>query len=260
LKPTSKRVPGFFYSANEKTFHIVVRIKDSPGALSYLLEILRPEANIISSLSYSLVDGGAIWSGFVNTLSKTTTERDLRKIIQSSPLVEECEVNGSEAGLLVDSFHSGIEYGPDRLGIIIPLAGISRMFNRLVTVFGSGGETILFEEGSALGQSTGQYINSLLGKGSFDRRIKALVAIYRSIGWGIPTLETEKPDRSYTIKFVDCFECLSHESVRSECGFLRGHIYSTFLALSDKGFSCKEIECRLRGDEVCTFRLERVET
>lgn len=257
MKPTRKKVLGFRYAPNESTFHIVARIKDVPGALNSVLEILRERVDIIGSISYGLGDESAIWSGFVRALSKGETESELKKNIGKSPAVIESLVVSSNHGLLTDSFHSGIEYGPGRSGVIMPFAGVSRMFDRLVNVFGSGGQTILFEEGSALGTSSGQYINSLLGPKRLDWKVAALVAMYRTIGWGTTSLEIIKPRSSYVVRFSDCFECVDGTKPREECGFLRGHLVGTLTRLSGVDFKGEETKCRLRGDPLCEFRLTR---
>jgi predicted hydrocarbon binding protein len=257
MKPTRKRSLGFYFFDTAKAFHIVIRLKDVPGALSSALELLCNCVDIVASTSYSMEDGEAIWSGFVKSLSNTETEVRLQKLVQSSPMVLECEVKGSDNGLLIDSFHSGIEVAPERPGVVLPKIGVSRMFNRLAEVFGSGGETILFEEGTALGQSSGQYLNATLAHNSLDWRIKALLGMYRTYGWGSASLEVENPGSRFRIGFSDCFECAEMGKERKECGFLGGHLSSTVSALSGKEFRHEETKCRLRGDPLCEFLLFR---
>jgi predicted hydrocarbon binding protein len=235
----------------------VVRIKDIPGALNSVLEILRDRVDIIGSISYGLGDGSAVWSGFVRALSKADTEPKLKNIVKKSPMVIESIITGSDRGLLADSYHSGIEYGPSRAGVIMPFVGIARIFNHLTNIFGTGGETILFQEGSALGKASGQYINDLLGPGRLDWKVGALAAMYRTIGWGITTLKVDRPRFAYSVLVRDCFECVEGSESRKACWFLRGHLVSTLSTLSGAEFDGTETKCRLRGDPYCEFCLTR---
>ena len=157
MKPIKKQALGLYFSPRVKSFHVVVRIKDVPGALSSVLELLRGHVNLVNSISYSLEHNGAIWSGFGRSLSKNETEGRLKKLVERLPVVLECEVKGSDHGLLIDSFHSGLEVAPHRSAVVFPSAGITGIYDHLARILGSGGETLMFEEGSALGKSSGRY-------------------------------------------------------------------------------------------------------
>ena len=255
LESTRKRVLAFHFSPNAKTFHIVVKMKDVPGATSNVLGMLSQRVDLIGSTSYSLDDGSAIWSGFVRSLRHGETAKSLEGVLASSPVVREYLVAASDKGLLVDSYHSGVETGPGRPAALMPLAGFTHMFERLVRDFGSGGETILFEEGSALGKSSGEYLKSHMGAGSLDWKTRALVSMFRSIGYGSPTLKVLEGERKYSIVFRDCFECSSAPGKRKECGFFRGQLAATISTLAGEQFTSQEVKCRLRGDPYCEFRV-----
>jgi len=251
---------GVYFSPRVKTFHIVVRLKDVPGALSSVLEILRDHVDLVNSISYSLEDDGAIWSGFGKSLSKTETEGNLEKLVKRSPMVLECEVKGSDRGLLIDTFHSGIEVAPERPAVVFPLVGVSRIYDHLARILGSGGETILFEEGSALGKSSGQYLNKMLGEGSLDWKVKALLGTYSVIGWGSASLEVEKPGAQFRVKIQDCMECAGMGKERRECNLVRGTLTNAVSTLSGSKFKSEETKCRFRGDPFCEFLLTGQET
>ena len=259
MENTKKKIPGFLFSRNSKMFHVVVRLKDKPGALSGVLQSLRASVDIICSVSYVTEDGGAIWSAFVKPLSRAETESKLEKLAMGSAFVEDCQVKGSDHGLMVDTLHSGVEYGPGRPGLIMPLSGVSRMNRALVEEFGSGGETVLYEEGRALGRASGDYLNSLLGRANPMWKVEAHAGLYRSLGWGIPSLQTERPGFTYVFRFNDCFECFEPDKVRKGCVFLRGHVAGTLSSLFGSEFQGEERKCRLRGGSVCEFRMTRVE-
>ena len=236
-RATIKQLPlGFYFDVGMRSFHIVTRIKNVPGALHDVLGRLHANVDFVNSTSYSLGDGSAIWSGFGKSLSEGETEGRLKELIEWSPFVLECEVKASDHGLLIDTFHSGLEVAPERLGIIIPIAGVAQIFDRLAQTYGSAGKAILFQEGSALGKESGQYLSARLGHGDLDWKVKALLAVYRAYGWGSPTLEVEESGDRSTVTVRDCFECAEMGKVRKGCDFLRGHLASGISTLNGKEF------------------------
>lgn len=259
MKPTRKQSLGLYFSPTEKTFHVVVKLKNVPGALSSVLAPLRNHVDLVNSISYSLNDGSAIWSGFGKSLSKTETEEKLKKLVERSPKVLECEVKGSDNGLLIDSFHSGIEVAPNRPAVVFPLVGLSRIYDHLARILGTGGETIMFEEGSALGKSSGQYLNAMLGHGNLDWKLKALLGTYAIIGWGTGSLEVEEPSARFRVSVRDCMECAGKGKDRRGCNLLRGCLTTAVSTLAGKEFKCEEPKCRFRGDSFCEFLLFRNE-
>jgi len=243
-----------------KGFHIVVRLKDVPGALHSALGELSECVDIVNSVSYGLEDGTAIWSGFVKSLSTSETDGSLKKRIELSPSVLECEVKESDHGLLIDSFHSGFDIGHDIPGIVFSVAGFARVCDRLAQLLGSGGQTILFQEGLAFGKSTGQYLNARLGQGDLEWKVKALVGMNRAHGWGTASLEVVEPGARFRVTTVDDLECAELGKGRKGCDFLRGHLTSAISALSGSEFEGEETKCKLRGDKFCEFLLSRMET
>ncbi|MGD0478303.1 MAG: V4R domain-containing protein [Nitrososphaerales archaeon] len=259
MKETRRQPLGFYFFPGTKGFHIVAKLGDVPGALYGVLGLLHERVDFVNSTSYSLGDGSAIWSGFGKSLLKDETKEKLKELIERSPLVLECEVEQSAYGLLIDSFHSGVDIAPDRPGIVFPAIGIARVYDRLAQTFGSGGEMILFEEGSALGRSTGQYLNARLGHAYLDWKIKALLGMYWVQGWGSASLEVERPNTRFRVTVRDDFECAGGGKDRKGCGFLRGHLTSTISTLSGREFEGEETKCKFRGDSFCEFLLSRKE-
>jgi predicted hydrocarbon binding protein len=250
---------GFYFLPGMKGVHIVVRLKDVPGALGSVLLLLRDHLDILSSTSYGLGDGSAIWSGFGKMLMRDETEGTLKNRVERLSSVLECQVKGSDNGLLVDSFHLGMDVAPGRSGIVLPTEGLARTFGHLADIFGSGGETILFEEGASLGKSTGEYLNKRLGHGSLDWKVKALLGMYRVQGWGSASLKVEKPLTWYRVRFKDDFECSRGRKDGKGCGFVRGHLTGVVTTLSGSEFKGEEIKCRFRGDPFCEFLLSKQE-
>ena len=250
---------GFYFSPDVKAFHMVVKMKDVPGALSIVLSMLPDVVDLVDSVSYTLEDGTAIWSGFGKALSPKETEASLKKLLEREPLVLDCQVKQSEKGVVVDSFHAGLEVAPDRPAMVLPTAGFSRICDHLARILGTGGETILFEEGSALGKLTGRFLNEKLAQGKLDARLMAALGMYRASGWGSLDIEVERPGARFRVTASDCPECVQAGRDRDECGFLRGHLVSLVSMLANEEFRSEETKCRLRGDSTCEFILTRQE-
>lgn len=259
MKPIRKEALGLYFSPRVKSFHIVVRLKDVPGSLSSVLELLRDHVNLVGSVSYSVEDDGAIWSGFGKSLSKSETEGKLEKLLEHLPLVLECEVKGSDHGLLIDTFHSGLEVAPDRPAVVLPQVGVSRIYDHMARILGSGGETLMFEEGSALGKSSGQYLNAKLGHDRLDWKVEALLGTYRVIGWGLASLKVEEPRARYRVSIRDCMECAGLGKDRKGCNLVRGCLTGAVSMLSGNEFKCEETKCRFHGDPFCEFLLFKEE-
>lgn len=246
---------GYFFSQDFKAFHILVKMNDVPGALSTVLTLLHDVVDLVEGASYNLDNGLSVWSGFGKSLSDANTPASIKALLEASPMVVECQVKKSSNGLIADSYHDGLEIAPGRLGIVIPLAGFTRICDHLSKLMGTGGETVLFEEGSVLGQLTGRFLNEQLGSGRLDLRVDAALAMYRASGWGSAKMEVEKNGDQYRVSVTDCLECSSSDSNRKECAFLRGHLLRLVSTLASEEFGIEEGKCRLRGDPHCEFVL-----
>ncbi len=255
MKSTRKQSLGLYFSPTERSFHIVVRLKDVPGALSSVLEILRGHVDLVSSVSYSVENEGAIWSGFGKSISSSDTAESLRRKIEGLPMVIESEVKGSDDGLLIDSFHSGLEVAPNRPAVVFPIVGVGSIYDHLARILGTGGETIMFEEGWALGKSSGDYLNSMLGPGRLEWKLRALLGTYGTIGWGAATLRVEKPGEDFAVQIRECMECSGKGKERKGCNLLRGTLTGAFTTLAGKEFKCEETKCRFAGSPFCEFNL-----
>jgi len=255
MKPEQHRTFFYFYDANAETFQIVVRMKDVPGALNTVLERLRDRVNLISSFSYNLDDGTAMWSGFGKSLSSSETKEKLKLALKQSSNVEDVEVTASSKGLLLDSFHVGLT---DMLGvsrIVLSTTALRRMFGDVVQMFGSGGATLLFEEGQSMGKTNGGFVKKLLGPSIVREKSRDLLTVYSSMGWGVPIIREWKPGDLFALKIEGCFECDGKKGNDSGCNFQRGHLAGLLSAFFDVVLECNETKCTTRGDRNCEFEL-----
>lgn len=255
VEKTKKRVLAYHYSPNGRTFHVAARIRDEPGALSKVLEKLRERLDFITDLAFAAKEG-AVFSGFAKPTSDSVTVDSIKASLKSLPVVIESEVSESREGLLVDTLHSGIEVGEDRPFALFPVVALSRTFGEIAALMGSGGETILFNEGMALGRVNTDAFASMLGPETMKKLLPYIAKIYNALGWGDATVGERREDGSFLISIEDCFECSSKGRARQGCSFVRGHLSSSFSAIHGGRYLAEETKCRFRGEKHCEFVLK----
>lgn len=255
MNKEKRRFFAYHYSPRDKTFQITVKIKDVPGSLSGVLDAIREHVNLVASVSYSLGDGMAIWSGFATALSKSETEADLKKLVATSRLVEESEVTANEDGLLVDNFHSGLEIEPGEDFILLPSKGLSHTYDHLTEILGSGGDTILYDEGFNMGKINSHYFINLMGLDLTRQKFTQLAVLYRALGWGRAEIRIDSSGAAFSVRLDDCFECSARRTVRQNCSFVRGHLAGTLSTVFETQLESSETRCRFRGDPFCEFAL-----
>lgn len=253
MKATKRRFFAYCFAPDANLFHVVARMKDVPGALNSVLTLLSSRVNILGSVSYGTLEGMAIWSAFVEALSKNETGPKLVKLLSQSKFVEESVVMRNEEGLLVDSFHSGIEVELGEDFILLPARGVSHTYDELTEVFGSGGDTILFNEGFSLGKINSSYFARLLGLDLARQRISQLIALYGTMGWGNVEFAIGGSGSTFNIRVANCFECSAQRKVRQTCSFVRGHLTGVLNTIFEHEMRGKESKCRFRGDPICEF-------
>jgi predicted hydrocarbon binding protein len=241
----------FYYSADKKLFHAVVRIRDVPGALAGVLTLLTTEVNLLGSTSYSIEEDSAMFSCFAEALRKSETPEDIQGLLAMSPWVLESKVSESKDGLLVDSFHTGVQVGNGEPYIMFPIAGMADIFEKLVKTFGSGGETILYELGRNFGYDRFDLYRPLLGPEP-RTRVDEAAHIFEALGYGASTIALN-PDGSVRMVVDDCFECTPPSETGRSCAFRRGLAAGSFAALLERETQCQETKCRSKGASFCEF-------
>lgn len=253
MERTRRREFPYVYSPGKKLFKIVVKLSDAPGSLGSVLELLSKGVNLLGSVSYTLGDGKAMWSGFGEALGETASADAVSERLKKSKAVMDCEVLESVDGLLVDSFHQGIDTESGEAMMLIPRHGISHMFDQVVRQFGSGGEVLLYRQGTMLGTDAAKWFVKLLGPQMATKMVATLRPILSASGWGVPTRVNESPKGTYTLRIDDCFECSHGDGATKSCSFLRGYLEGSATAVIGTPMTCSESKCRRRGERACEF-------
>ena len=241
----------YYYSSQMKLFHVVARIRDVPGALAGVLTLLTTELNLLGSTSYSIEGDSAIFSCFAEALRKSESPEEVQGLLARSPWVLESNVTESRDGLLVDTFHTGVQVGTGEPYIMFPSAGMSDVFEKLVRTFGSGGETILYELGRNFGHDRFEQYKPLLGPDP-KARVNEAAHIFEAMGYGGSSI-TRNPDGSILMVIEDCFECATPSDIGRTCAFRRGLAAGSFGALLGEEIVCQETKCRSKGAKFCEF-------
>jgi predicted hydrocarbon binding protein len=253
IKNEKQRIFPVHFAPGKKLVHVVVRLSDAPGSLSSILDLLAARVNLVGTTTYANSDGTALFSGFAEALSTGETAEGLRALILMSKAAKEADVVEGNEGLLVDTFHTGFVVG-DEDYVLLRREGMAQMFDRVSKMLGSGGETLLVEEGKAMGQWNASSLAKRIGTERIRANSGALNRLLAAQGLG--EVETrENPGGGFTVTVADCFECSGRRRSRTACSFMRGYLVGFLAEEVGKDFDSVEEKCRLNRGEVCEFNL-----
>jgi predicted hydrocarbon binding protein len=251
MKRRKRVLYPFHYSDRRKLVMVVVRLKNVPGALAGVLSLLTTKVDLIGSTSYSIERETAIFTCMAETLKRSESTDSILGIVKSSPWVTEAEVTESRNGFIVDSFHNGLQLGTGEAYMMVPIAEVSKAFERVVKAFGKGGEETLFVLGKSFGAERFELYRPRLEPNPLER-LEEASRILENLGYGASVVSPRTKD-SFRFTVEDCFECSTPTSSGRECHFRRGMTEGAFSAMLGRETRVSETRCRLRGDSVCEF-------
>ena len=240
----------FYYAEGKSLFHVVAKMSDEPGSLSKVLGLLGGRVNLIGTSTYTLEDGSAMLTAFAEGLKQGESESSLKGLLDGSGFTMSAEVFHGEQGILVDTFHTGVEAHGDEM-MVIRRKALVGMLARICRLLGSGGETLLYEQGKEIGRINTEQTIRIVGMDRTLANISYLRKWLAAIGWGEVHASNEEDGTHFTVK--DCFECSSSDGHRTGCHFFRGYIAGSRVAQHGSEPRVKETKCRLRGDHACEF-------
>ncbi|HUK80042.1 MAG TPA: 4-vinyl reductase [Nitrososphaerales archaeon] len=248
---------SLLYSRGSRVFHISAEIEDVPGSLNSVLELARGQIDLKNTISFSHDKGLASWRAFAEAVDVRTTAETLKLQLQKSPFVKSVEVAEGRDGLVVNKTSSGPSLGPGEPLIVMSVGGMNSVFNQVVKVFGTGGESILYGEGYSLGQANGHYLKGLLGNGHVRQSLDDLGGLYSSFGWGMVEVLYDEHTGVAIGRVHECFECASSDGGETRCNFFLGHFKGVTSTLLGADFTGSETRCKKGGNEFCEFELKR---
>jgi predicted hydrocarbon binding protein len=247
-----KVVFPYHYAPGKQLFQVIARISDKPGSLAALLGTLSAKLNLIGITTYSLPDDTAMVVGFASSMSGKENGDDLKEELMKSKAVIHAEVREGNDGLLVDTFHTGsVVEGQNHL--LLRRDSLTRVFEEIVKIFGSGGDALLYKEGQEMGREDTKGFISVFGSEHIAEDSTYLISILTTEGFGLFEIAPGKGEVLYSMKVSECFECAENRGFRRACNFLRGYLQAAGTASLGMELEVKETKCILRGDEQCEF-------
>ncbi|MDG6960217.1 MAG: hypothetical protein JRN71_05730 [Nitrososphaerota archaeon] len=252
-----KDVIAVLYDPGKTFFHVVVTMKNEPGALADVAKkVSSAGINVLGGFTRaSPQEPTGVWSFFAEPQGEGQDSEKVRRAIESSKYCERVDVNTSRSGLLVDSYHFPIRYNPGERAVMISPATLRLIFDRLISWFGTGGEAIVYEMGRTAGLYGGQRMISLMGMEAYGALRAEMVGIYAAVGWGKVTLVEEGEDRE-VYRVSGSFECAGVESAKPKAQFMRGAIAGFVQARKEGVPKCVETKCEAMGESFCEFVVE----
>jgi predicted hydrocarbon binding protein len=247
-----KVVFPYHYAPGKQLFQVIARIPDKPGSLATLLNQLSAKLNLIGINTYALPDDTAMVVGFASSISGKENADKMKEEIMKSKAVMHAEVREGSNGLLVDTFHTGsLVEGQNHL--LLRRDSLSRVFEEIVKIFGSGGDALLYKEGQEMGREDTKGFMRIFGTERIAENSTYLTSILTAEGFGVFEIGPGKGDALYNMKVSECFECAENRGFRRGCNFLRGYLQAAGASALGLELEVKETKCMLRGDEHCEF-------
>jgi predicted hydrocarbon binding protein len=257
LGTRAKETIGYHYNPKKKVFLVSIEMKSDPSALSNITSILSNSdiTTLGGFISMNPESNIGVW-GFFAEGDANMRGSQLKKLIDGSPFVETSYVIEGSDGLVVDNLHFPLKLNSGEIMVLVRREVFSDMFKRLEEIFGTGGETIVFEEGEASGESDAKRLIEVFGKEAAQQNIPELSYLYFALGWGRPELlKFNAIPFSATIRLYDSFECSGRKSTKPHSYFIRGHMTGLINTLFQKKVNCIETKCAALGDSFCEFSL-----
>jgi len=247
-----RRELPYVFSPDKRLLQIVVSMKDIPRAYATVLQLLADKVNLIETVTYAVGDR-AIFSGFAEALSPADRPDEIRKLVCDCPMVYDCVVAEGSNGVLVDTFHKGLETSSGEPLVMFRRTGLARMFARIAKRSDSEGETVLFNEGLAVGESDGSELLRTWKPGFMEEGFSTLLSLFSAFGWGNATATDRSDLHRVRIRMDDCFECSSGQGGNRSCAFVRGFLIGSARELLGREVTCEESVCRFKGADYCEF-------
>ena len=202
-----KEIISYVYKPRARLFHIVLQLRDVPGALADItVSLAKYKVNILGGFISGIEDPkekdkvDRSVGLFVEAQNREMTAQQIKGLIQDSAYASEITVRESNDGLIVDSLNFPLKLSQGQRAIVMRSEVIASSMNEIRQIFNTGGDVMLYKQGFSAGQNDAEELIRIFGEGSVLNRIEDLVNLYSSLGWGkarIAEVEFEKLPRGY---------------------------------------------------------------
>lgn len=236
---------------------IVVAIKNGAGAITRVNALVASlGVDVRQSTSYSAAeDSLAIYNAFVVLNDPKVSLVQLVEKIEQSPHVVRVQAQEGRDGVIVDGISFPVNW-QGRRTVILSQPATARMFEAIRSTFGSGGEVVLYQQGSSYGSELGAFFVARLGRDYLRHNFDYALGLLAATGWGVPGLVGSRDGfPEATVALESCLECDGVRGEREECSFVRGVLTGVSGAIAGHTVHCEESQCVARGDARCVLEL-----
>lgn len=242
--------------SNRKLVQFSIELANTPGALTEVATILsKHEVNILTGFHDSKQ-----WSFFADVTKIESSVDDIVKEISSLAPVSKVSLGeGLSEGIIVDTLHKQLMWGPFRT-LIVRAEVVGSILQRVKGIFGAdgkAGKAIVYGMGEAAGRAFYKGLARQINTETLKSHLKDVVGLDTAQGWGdfrLTSVDLHEMTASVTV--VNSFECAHLQGASSTshtCDFVRGHLAGLLSEMFGKRMEATETLCVGRGDSNCQF-------
>jgi len=243
--------------SGKRLAQVLVTMKDEVGAVASVNTLIASlGVDIRQSMSYSLAeDSLAIYNTFVVFNDPKVSMVQLVERLKESRFVVKVEALEGRDGVIVDGISFPVNW-QGRRTIILSQPAAARMFEAIRFNLGSGGDVILYQQGSSYGKELAESFVTSLGGDYLRRNFDYALGVLSATGWGVPELiGSREAFPNITIALQSCLECDGVRAGRPACSFVRGFLAGVSSAVAGHTVHCEESRCIANGAPRCEFEL-----
>jgi hypothetical protein len=167
--------------------------RDEVGTLSRLNDVLNSHnLKLTTAGGYSVPEPGTfVWSGFADYSDSKFTVEDTLRDIKKLSFVTHAEAS-KISEIVFERFLFPVTILGKHRAIIFRAGPLYRVEQRLIAAFGSGGATIMFDEGKNYAVEAFSQYTAMLPNASTQVILKNAIAGLRATGWGIFEVDVSK--------------------------------------------------------------------
>lgn len=233
-------------------FEAMFTVENMPGVLHNISEVIGAHnVNILSGFHTLIEELGGVWVVFLEVPPSTPYEELFKEIGTINGVTDVRYVKLRKADYF-DRFFFPPTIAGNRF-VIITQEAFNSIKSQLVDILGTGGETILFNEGAIVGRTIYEIIPEALT--SAERRLEFIENLLRATGWGLVEFNQISIERrSGEVHVKSNVE--ADGKYRGRCHFMRGVLTSILRGiLNDSAMNLIETACIGQGCECCVFKL-----
>ncbi|MGD0319398.1 MAG: V4R domain-containing protein [Nitrososphaerales archaeon] len=252
-----KGVMIFHYDPKKKIYLVSLHLKNQPGALGNLTNLLAVRGmNILEGyfggMSY---EPKATVSFFVESTNPRMDEGWVKDFVESSTYASDVEVRSGVDGFVSDSVNFPLSWNAGDRAILMQTASLRTMLAAIIATDREKGERLIYDQGFSLGRTTYERL-FLIYRPKNRAGLAEVLRTYAATGWGRLELSGLDPGHKRAkFKLEEGFECAGLNTGKPESNFIRGHLSGVLSAYFGSDVKAVETRCVSKGDPHCEFEI-----